>query len=158
MKGQYLKECSTIENNCTYTAEAHHIIATDSRCLSTKLQIVPAIIASLSGLLVVGKLVPEWWGWLTVLSATISAVAGVIDPTRTYYEHLNAAKNFTVIKQKAHSLRETFSHDMTDKELNIAVRILHDQYCDLIRCVPPTDDEAFEKARKRIQDGVHQKD
>jgi hypothetical protein len=92
MRKNYTDECDQIKQNCEYTAEAHHIIASRNKTLGIWLQIVPAGVAAISGTLVAGQVVPLWVGWLTTISAVITAVASVLDPNRGYYEHLNAAK------------------------------------------------------------------
>lgn len=158
MREKYLNECKIIKENCEYTAEAHHIIAAHNKKLSIGFQLVPAIIAALSGVLVVGTIIPIWWGWLTVLSAVVAAVASVLDPLKTYYDHLNAAKNFTALKHEARGLRDTFSFSMEDREFFTAVKNLHDKYNDLIKFVPPTDEKSFNKGRERIKKGVHEPD
>ena len=102
---------------------------------------VPASIAALSGILVVGKVVPIWWGWLTVIAAVVSAVGNVLSPTKTYYEHVNAAKNFIAIKHRARALYQTFAASMTDGQYHLAVQFLLQEYTDLIRFAPPTDNK-----------------
>lgn len=158
MRDQLIQECKTIQQNCTYTAEAHHIIADDSKYLSQVFQVIPAIGAALLGTLVVGEVVPKWVGWLSVISAVIAAVGSVLDPHKTYYEHLNAAKHFTALKHEARSLRNAFSFGLSDEDLENRVRSLGDAYGQLIRFVPPTTKEAFEKAQERIKSGVHDPD
>jgi len=158
MKEKYLNECKIIKENCEYTAETHHIIAARNEKMSVGFQLIPAIIAALSGILVVGMIVPIWWGWLSVFSAVIVAVASVLNPLRAYYDHLNAAKNFTALKQEARALKDTFSSDMVDEEFFRAVKNLHDKYNNLIKFVPPTDEKSFNKAKERIKKGVHEPD
>ena len=158
MREHFKQECKIIQENCTYTAETHHILASDHKCRATAFQVIPAVVASLSSLLVVGKVIPAWWGWLTVISAVVSAVGNVLDPLKGYYDHLNAAKNFTVIKQRARALGETFSENMNDEKFGAETKVLHDQYNDLVRFVPPTTQKAFEKARGRIREGIHKPD
>jgi hypothetical protein len=158
MREKYLNECKIIKDNCEYTAEAHHIIAARNERMSIGFQLVPAIIATLSGILVVGMVVPIWWGWLTVLSAVITAVASILNPLRVYYDHLNAAKNFTALKQEARALKDVFGSDMKDEVFFTAVKNLHDKYNSLIKFVPPTDEKSFNKGRERIKKGVHEPD
>jgi len=145
-------ECTVIENNARYTATTHHIVATNSKQLSFWLESIPAIIASASGLLVVGGVVPVWWGWLTVVSSVITATTSIIGPQKNYYENLNAAKSFTIVKHKARSLRESFSSFLSEDEYVKDVRNLAESYNQLILLTPPTQEKAYRKASKKIKD------
>ena len=151
-------ECNNIEQNCTYTAEAHHIIAIRNKKMSIWFQLVPAITAAVIGAIVGSGYVPMWLIWLSVSSAVIAAVGSVLNPMNEYHDNLNAAKNFTAIKHDARALREVFSLKMNEDEYMVAVRVLHDRYNDLLRFAPPTDKKSFEEARRRVNEGVHKPD
>lgn len=158
MREKYDKETDNIEQNCTYTAEAHHIIALRSKKMSTRFQIIPAVVAAALGAAVGGGFIPSWWVWISVVSAVIAAVGNVLNPMKEYYDNLNAAKNFTALKHDARALRDVFSSRMNDEEYMTAVQILHDRYNDLLRFAPPTDKKSFEEARERVKKGIHKPD
>ena len=158
MRIKYDKETVIIEQNCTYTAEAHHLIALRNKEMSTRFQLIPAVIAAVLGVAVGGGFVPIWCVWLSVVSAVVAAVGNVLNPMKEYYDNLNAAKNFTALKHDARALREVFASKMSEEEYTISVRTLHERYNDLLRFAPPTDKESFEEARKRIKEGVHKPD
>lgn len=143
-------ECRTIEDNARHTAEAHHILASRSKTQAFWFEVVPAVIASLSGLLVVGEVIPVWWGWVTVVSAVITATSSIVSPHKSYYENLNAAKSFTVVKHRARSLHATFALTMTEQEFIKEVRGLSDYYNQLILLTPPTQEWAYKKAVKKL--------
>lgn len=151
-------ECERIEQNCTYTAETHHIIAARQKTWYTTFQLVPAVAAAIMGTLAAGKGVPGWVAMAALLSAVVSAIGTVMNPQQGYYEHLNAAKAFTVLKHDARAQYEIFASILTPAELVVGVKSLHDRYNDLIRMSPPTDNKAFEEARKRVQSGIHKPD
>ncbi|MFA6536584.1 MAG: SLATT domain-containing protein [Candidatus Paceibacterota bacterium] len=158
MKDKYIKECEAIKQNCTYTGEAHHIIADKQKRLAGYFQIIPAVVAAVLGVLVGSGSVPSWFIWLSVISAVVAAVGNVLNPLKDYYDNLNAAKNFVTLKQDARSLEETFSAAMSDAEFATATKSLHDRYNDLVRFAPPTDKKSFEEAQKRVKSGVHELD
>lgn len=144
------KECQTIEDNARHTAEAHHILASRSKTMAFWLEVVPAVIASLSGLLVVGQAIPAWWGWLTVVSAVVTATSSVVSPHKSYYENLNSAKSFTVVKHRARALHESFASFHSEQELYKEVCKLSESYNQLILLTPPTEEWAYQKAVKKL--------
>ncbi len=158
MRDQYIRECKKIEQNCIYTAEAHHTIALRSKSAASWYQAVPAAAAAVLAALVGITVLPPWVVWISVVSAAIAAVGSSLNPLKDYYDHLNAAKNFTVLKQDATSLHETFGIRMNEETFASVVESLHTRYNDLVRATPPTDKVAFEKARKRVQEGIHNQD
>jgi uncharacterized protein YsxB (DUF464 family) len=157
MKEKYIEECSVIQQNCTYTAEAHHQCATSAKKKAFWLEVIPAVCAAVSSTLVAAgvsvKLLP-----FTILSATISAVTAVLNPNKVYQDHLAAAKNFTTLKHDARFLRESQSARLAEEALVIAVENLHQRYNELLKITPPTDKKSFEKAREIIQAGMHDPD
>lgn len=152
------KELKNIKNNCTYSAETHHIIALSSKNKAMWFQVVAAVLTALSALLVVGQVVSAWWGFATFTTAVVTAVANVLNPLKNYYDHLNAAKNFTALKHDARALHETFGKNLSDERFSEKTQILHDRYNELIRIVPPTDKKSFEKAREVVGQGIHEPD
>ena len=146
------KECQTIEDNARHTAEAHHILASRSQTMAFWLEVVPAVIASLSGLLVVGQVIPQWWGWVTVVSAVITATSSIVSPHKSYYENLNSAKSFTVIKHRARSLHCSFATFYNENELLKEVKSLSEYYNQLVLLTPPTQEWAYRKAVKKLSE------
>lgn len=145
------KECEKIADNARHTAEAHHILATKSKVMAIWFDIIPAIIASLSGLLVVGEVIPVWWGWLTVVSAVVSATSSIVSPQKSYYENLNSAKSFTVIKHKARALSDAFVAFHSEDEFYKEVCGLSEMYNQLVLLTPPTEERAYQKAVEKLK-------
>lgn len=98
MKDNYKKECSAVIQNCTYTAETHHIIAGKKQRLAFWFQVVPAVITAILGVLAGTSIGAPVTLWLTVVAAAVTAVGNVLNPYAEYYTHLNAAKSFTILK------------------------------------------------------------
>jgi hypothetical protein len=158
MKEQYLEECAVIQQNCTYTAEAHHRIAISAKRKAFWLEVIPAVCAAVSSSLVAAHIVDERLLPLTILSATVSAVTAIINPNKTYQDHLAAAKNFTTLKHDARFLRESQSTRLTEEALVLAVENLHQRYNELLKSTPPTDDKSFAEAQRVVQAGTHDPD
>jgi hypothetical protein len=152
-----LKECARVEENSTYSAETHHIIAKRQDLMYTVTQLVPALTAAAMGTFAVGQVVPAWVGVAAAIATGITAVGTVLNPQRSSFQHLSAAKAFTVLKHDARAARDR-GLIMSDEEAACISESLHERYNDLVRIAPPTGDGAFNKARARIQFGVHRPD
>jgi hypothetical protein len=158
MKEKYIEECKQIQQNCTYTAEAHHRIARWNKGLSYVFQIIPAVIAAITSALVAASIKPPSWLWATVVASIISAVATIVDPNKKYQEHLSTAKSFTTLKHDARFLHEAKAQTMTDEAFCVAVESLHDKYNELVKMAPPTGSISFAIARKVVGSGIHEPD
>lgn len=150
-------ECTRVEENATQSAETHHILAKRQQLWFKIFQLIPAIATALIGTLTVGQVVPRWVGIVGLITAVVTAIGTVLNPQQSYYEHVSAAKAFTVMKHDARATRE-LGEQSGNGDLAVSVQCLHDRYNDLVRIAPVTEDWAFEKARKRIQAGVHSPD
>lgn len=150
-----LHEVFIIQDNCLFTAEAHHQVALSCKKKSIWFKIAPAVLAAIMGILAANGILTEMLVVLAAIGASISAVANVLNPDRDYQAHLSAARSFTVLKHDARFLRESFADCLTDEQFCESVKNLHVRYNDLVHMMPETNERAFEKARKRIHTGVH---
>lgn len=150
-------ECRRIEENSTYSAETHHILAKRQRLVYVALQLIPAVATALLGTLAVGEVVPPWVGVVALITAIFTAIGTVLNPQRGYYEHKSAAKAFTAIKHDARFVLGSGERLETNC-LAVSIKCLHDRYNGLVQAAPVTQDWAFERARKRIHSGVHAPD
>jgi len=153
-----ITECKRIQEDSTYTAEVHHIIAHKLSKKAYWYKLIPVSITVLSAFaLLFGA--PNWVSWITLLSGTITILNVFIEPEKKSRDHLFAAKNFTSLKHEARSLHESFKGFMSESEFYYSVKLLRDKYNLVVQCTPLTDDEkAWEKARERIKKGVHESD
>jgi hypothetical protein len=150
-------ECKQIEDDCKYSAEAHHQIADSAEKISFCIKFIPAVIASISGILIlVGVSIVV--AWLSVLSGFVLAIASVLDPDRKKNDHIKAAKDYTVLKHDSRALYQAFASEMSPSEFYIATRLLREKYNNTVYNSPKTTDEAFEKARRKIKAGRHSPD
>ncbi len=153
-----ITECKQIQEDSTYTAEIHHIIAHKLSSKAFWCKLIPATITILSVLaLIIGF--PHWLAWITLLSAAVTMLNVFMESERTAREHVFAAKNFTVLKHEARSLHETYKDFIDENKFYQSVKRLREKYNMLVQFTPPTDDDkAWEKARQRIKMGVHEAD
>ncbi len=158
MRDKYIEECAAVQQNCTYTAEAHHQMAVAAKRRALWLQTVPAIGAAISSALVAANVAAGWLLPLTVLSAATSAVGAILNPNKDYQDHLAAAKAFTALKHDARFLRHAEVTTMTEEAFAVAVQNLHRRYNEVAQATPATDEKSIEKAREKVQGGLHDLD
>ena len=82
----------------------------------------------------------------------------IIGPDKRANDHTKAAKDYTVLKHDARALYQTFSHEMSQSEFYLSVRLLRERYNNLVSQTPKTTDKAFEKARAKIKSDRHTPD
>lgn len=152
-----IRECMRIEEDSLYTGEAHYIIVSRTRRISFWVKFIPAAVAAVSGILILGGL-PNWIAWLAILSGTAFALQSILNPDRKANDHSMAAKEYTALKHEARALYQTFSHEMDRDTFAVSVRILREKYNALVRHTPQTTVKAFEEGRKRIKAGRHTPD
>ena len=155
MRDKLLKECWVIEDNSRFTAEAHHWIAWGNSMLAKSAQILPAGVAAVATALYASGDKPSWFLYVAAISATIAAVAGILDPMKSYYQHLAAAKQFVLLKHDARGLREAFASSMDDAVLLHEVKSLHEKYKIVASLAPPTGGLSFKIAQLMVKSGKH---
>jgi hypothetical protein len=155
-------ECATIIENCTYLADAHYISAKRFEKRGFWLQAIPASASAVMGSLALSGVLYCYQNWIILFSTALAGFTAAIsfmNPSHSYHEHKNAAAAFTVLKQDARALKDSFGPAISDEEMTQRVQRLHDRYNELSRFLIPTVDADFEKARKRIQeDRIHEPD
>ena len=152
-----VNECKRIEEDSTYTAEVHYLLAASLSKKSFWFKFIPVIITGLSALaLLLGS--PNWVSWITLISSIIAITNIILEPEGKAGEHEFAAKSFTVLKHDARSLYESFKDFMDEKDFYYEVKRIREKYNWLVQTTPPTDEKSFEKARERIKKGIHKPD
>ena len=156
-KEHLIKECMRIEEDSMYSAETHHQIATSAKKTAFYIKFIPAVIAALSGILILAG-VSIVVAWLSVLSGFILAITAVLDPDRKKNDHIKTAKDYTVLKHDSRALYQTFAREMGSSEFYISTRLLRERYNNVVNNSHETGDKAFEKARDKIKAGRHTPD
>lgn len=158
MNGNLLEECELIQQNATYTAEAHHIIAEWQRRLAIGVQLIPAVTAAITSTLMVAGFQDSNLLWVTMVSSIIAASASVLNPHSQAQAHLDAAKAFSILKHNARYLRCVRSNSVTEEAFALLVEHLHEKYNDVVRSAPPTGKITFNLASQKVKAGVHSPD
>jgi len=150
-----VNECKQIQEDSTYTAEAHHLIAAGLSVKAFRCKFYPALFALASALaLILG--VKDWVAWITVISGTVVLYNVFVEPEKKAQQHVFAAKQFTVLKHEARSLHESFKEFMAEMEFYHGVRVIREKYNLLVQFSPPTDDKrVWDEARRKIKAGIH---
>ncbi len=159
-----LDECKLIQENSMYNEQIHFLLAEQKLMQSRWFTLLPAITAAIAGVsIALGA--PIWIGWFGAIAGIVSAVAGVLDPTREVQEHIATAKKFTVLKNNSRSLHEVHWQFINEKELHESVKKIEERYDELLSNAPlmsnvpfMTFSQAFDSASKRILAGTQEPD
>ncbi len=141
-----------LEENCLYTAAAHHIIAADLEAKARWFKYVPIAGSVVSGALLAMGL-PQWLGWVALASGVATAWATAMDVERRAREHGEATRRYTILKHEARAAFQTFAYEVTREEFYRETRRLAERYNQVMSATPVTTNDAFEKARARIKAG-----
>ena len=153
VQGQHLlDELQTIEEDCLYTAQAHFEIASQKSSVVRAVLVGFAALSALGGGLVALGLCPKL-ALLSVVGGLVAAVVGALGADREGHTHVLAANVLTRLRREARTLRCTLAHELTPDDFGRDVRRLAEHYNTVIQGLPPTNEAAFEKARKRINAG-----
>ncbi len=156
-------ECKQIQDDSTYTAEAHHIMGCVLSRRALWMKLIPALITVASAFVLLmgwsggeGKL--NWAAWVTLVSGVVTTLSVIMEPEKLARSHLFAAKAFTVLKHDARVAHESFRHFMSETEFFNSVKLLRERYNLLVQSSPATGTKAFEEASRRIKAGAHEAD
>lgn len=152
-----LRECSRIEGNCLYTAQAFFSRAEKAEKLSRLLLIVPSLLSAITGILAAVGL-PSWLGAFAALGGVVTGIASALGVDRIAGEHRQVANRLTALRHEAISIREALWREISREQLVAEVRRLNDRYNWLIQGPLATDRESFTAARKLIKSGVFDPD
>lgn len=156
--GHLVAECKKIEENCLYTGQTHFAMAASSgRKVKVWLMLIPSIIGAGSGL-AVALGAPTWIGAFAAFTGIVTSVATFLGIDRESIAHETAGKLLTQLRDETRALREAYSPNMTPEQFATDVRALGNRYRAFVASLPLTSDDAFEKARKKVKDGVFQFD
>jgi hypothetical protein len=159
-----INECKLIEENSTYTAQIHFMLAERKTFQYKFLTLLPAIVGGVSGATIaLGG--PTWLGWLSLIAGITGAFIAILDPEKQAGEHLTTAKEFTTLKHNTRVLYEVFYQFMNEREFYQSVKSLQDRYNFLVSNAPLASNAPFKsnqaiflEARKLIKEGIHEPD
>ncbi|MCG8557391.1 MAG: SLATT domain-containing protein [Proteobacteria bacterium] len=150
-------EIRRIEENALYNAQAHFEVAA-AKSKTTKWMLVGcSAVAGVAGLLVAVGL-PGWIGAVTVVANAISGVAAAFGVQEASGRHDAAGRQWTQLRHDARALRCITGPQYARDVLIAEIGSLATRYSDLNAVLPSTDNEAFERARERIQAGRFEPD
>ncbi len=151
-----VEACKTIEENCLYNAQAHFEIAARARRLNIFLLIAPAALAGLGGLFVsldLCAVANKAIGALTAILGAAATVSASLGADRREDRHNQAANLFTALRHESRALYEAYASGLSRDAFVAEVRRISDRYNTLVQALPPTDECAFERAKRKIKSG-----
>ena len=152
-----VNECKTMEENCLYTATAHHIIEGEMARKARLYKYVPAAVSALGGGAILVELGTAF-AWFPIIAGLATAMATALDVDKRTIEHKGAAKEYTILRHKARAAYQTFAYEMTREEFVQVVKELCECYNELTKTHPSTTEKAFNEAREKIKKGDYESD
>jgi hypothetical protein len=150
-----ITECKQLQEDSTYNAEVHYIMADKLSRKAFWCKFIPVAISIFSAYqLATGA--PNWIAWIALIASLFSLLSIILEPEKISREHLSAAKNFTALKHDARSLYESFRAFISEQDFYHNVKQLREKYNLIIQFAPSTGDKAAWKlATERIKKGIH---
>jgi hypothetical protein len=152
-----VRECETVATNSLYNAESHYTLAEIKERKGLWLIVIPSAVAGICSLLVAIGL-PTALGALGAGGGLVATVAGILGVDRQPTVHRLAGSQWTALRHEARSLSQGMFKELPHQQFVAEVRRLCDRYNTLCQALPSTDNESFDKARKRIKKGIHEPD
>lgn len=156
-KDLVLNELEVLRSNCEYNAEAHYISAKKADKLTSYFQIYPAILSAFSSL-VASTTDSSFPLFVSVASASITAISSILDPKKKFDEYKFAGHNYTKLKHEIRRVKDIYSVDMSDEDLTNKLEELTAKYNEINDTSPLTEEKSFNIARTKIQKGIHKPD
>ncbi|MEV7807418.1 SLATT domain-containing protein [Microbispora sp. NPDC088329] len=149
----YIDELQELYTDATYSAMTYFEAAKSAELWGKVLVFVPALVSSLSGLLVaLGQ--PGKWGAASAVAGAVAATAAFLGADRKAPSYKDSARQFTVLRHRAKmESKLSFDQPSTDA-LNSVVRGLRAEYESIVSKSEPTPNRAFAKAQRRIDSGA----
>jgi hypothetical protein len=152
-----IDECKTIDENCLYTAQTHFEMARAAQWKVHWLVSVPSLLAVIAGFYSAMN-DAGWAGAIAAAAAGLAGLASVLGIEKDVVTHKSAGNLMTSLRHDARVLHECYWQEMTREQFYIEIRRLNDRYRIARLALEPTDNAAFEKARKRIKQGYFKPD
>ncbi len=152
-----VRECETIANNSLYNAESHYVLAESKEKKSVWIIALPSAVAGVCSLLTAVGF-PIWLGAFGAAGGLVASVAAVLGVDKQSTAHRNAGSQWTALRHEARSLFQGMFKELPHGQFVAEVRRLSDRYNALCQTLPATDNESFDRARKRIHKGLHEPD
>jgi hypothetical protein len=101
---------------------------------------------------------PDVWSGVAAIAAGVAGLATALGVDRDAISHMAAGNLMTSLRHEARSLHESFWKEMRRDQLFAELKRINDKYQNIRLALEPTDNKAFEKARKRIKEGFFEPD
>lgn len=149
----YIEELNELYIDATYSAMTYFEAAKSAELWGKVLVFIPALFASLSGLLVsLGQ--PGRWGAVGAVAGAVAATAAFLGSDRKAPSFKDSARQFTVLRHRAKMEEKLAGSHASISELDAKVRSLRGEYESIVNKTEPTPNRIFRKVQKRIGSGV----
>jgi hypothetical protein len=92
------------------------------------------------------------------VSGLVTGLASIFGVDRKAGLHKQAGNVLTALRHEDRALHESYWREIPHEQFVAEVRRIHDRYNLLIQILETTDNDAFEKGRKKIKAGIFEPD
>jgi hypothetical protein len=149
----YASQLDNIRIDSNYSAQAYFEAAKNSEIRGRAIVFIPALLGSISGIIVALGGAREF-GSIGAVSGAVAATASFLGANRNAASLKESARQFTKMRHRAAMELKLASRKVSEEDLNTTLRALRADYDIIVGASEPVSGRAFAKAQKRIDDGV----
>ncbi len=156
-----LYQCRSLEEQCLFAAQGHYETAKTKKKLRLICVVIPALIAAAgSGAALMGGIIPSnlqsTVSVITALAAIVAALSALFEVDGQSSKHLYIGHQFNALRLEVNHLHKIEALAMPLTETSARLERYLVEYRTLVRTSDLTDQKAFERARKAIEEGIHE--
>ncbi|WP_189274574.1 SLATT domain-containing protein [Kitasatospora griseola] len=141
-----------MHENCLYSAQAYFEASKRSERWGRLMIFLPACASATAGFMSALASRPIW-GAVSAVAGAVAATASFLGGAKKSVDFLGSARAYTVLRHKIKLELQLISQVEEMDRIMEKVRILNDEYLQIVSTDSPVPNRSFELARKRIQRG-----
>jgi hypothetical protein len=151
----YRAEFNRLYEDASYSAQTYYEASKGAEFLGRAIVYVPALLASVSSLLIILGLSKDW-GAVGIASGIVSATSSFLGTERKAAAFRHSGNSFTKLRHEARLWRDTLVETRPETEAIDALKKLRSDYNEVVEVIELPGNHFFKKASRRITKNVLQ--